>query len=241
MDVIPVIDLMNGEVVHARRGERGNYRPIVSPLAKGSSPTEIASALMDLAPFRRLYVADLDAIFGRPGNDAAVAALARAHPAVEIWVDRGDADADLLRRRAASGPGVSVVGAEAFSEFDPLARAIDAAEGVLSLDYDAGGRMGPAEIYESPDVWPHRLIVMTLARVGAGEGPDVERLTETLALAGDREVFAAGGVRGAEDLEALEEIGVAGALVASALHDGRLTPDALRRALEAPPRTARRR
>jgi phosphoribosylformimino-5-aminoimidazole carboxamide ribotide isomerase len=42
------------------------------------------------------------------------------------------------------------------------------------------------------------------------------------------EVFTGGGVRGLDDLRALEEVGVAGVLVASALHDGSLTDDEVR-------------
>jgi phosphoribosylformimino-5-aminoimidazole carboxamide ribotide isomerase len=35
-------------------------------------------------------------------------------------------------------------------------------------------------------------------------------------------IFAAGGVRGPADLDALAAVGVVGALVATAIHDGRL-------------------
>jgi phosphoribosylformimino-5-aminoimidazole carboxamide ribotide isomerase len=63
---------------------------------------------------------------------------------------------------------------------------------------------------------------MTLARVGSGAGPDLERL-RTIRLAAARPaIFAAGGVRDASDLAELKRIGIAGVLVASALHDGRL-------------------
>ncbi len=65
---------------------------------------------------------------------------------------------------------------------------------------------------------------MTLERVGLGDGPDFATLAAIKARAGGRELFAAGGVRGAEDLAALARRGVAGALIASALHDGRLGP-----------------
>jgi phosphoribosylformimino-5-aminoimidazole carboxamide ribotide isomerase len=64
---------------------------------------------------------------------------------------------------------------------------------------------------------------MTLARVGSGAGPDFDRLAEIRAAAPDRALYAAGGVRGADDLAALNRLGVGGALVASALHDGSLT------------------
>lgn len=231
LDVIPVIDLLGGDVVHARRGERGAYRPIVSPLVSGSAPMDVCRALIALAPFGRLYVADLDSIRGSGTNDAVIEAMSQAFPDLEIWVDRGETDPAALRHRARNGPGITVVGAESFSEIEALSAAVAAASGVLSLDYDASGRMGPPEVYDDPALWPDRVIVMTLASVGSGGGPDMERLGEALVKAGDRAVYAAGGVRNLADLRALADIGVSGALVASALHDGSLTPAGLAAAL----------
>jgi phosphoribosylformimino-5-aminoimidazole carboxamide ribotide isomerase len=46
-----------------------------------------------------------------------------------------------------------------------------------------------------------------------------------------RKVFAAGGVRSEKDLADLAKAGVSGALVASALHDGRLTAPVIARFL----------
>jgi len=235
MDVVPVIDLMGGEVVHARRGERGSYRPIRSALVEGSGPLAVADALMRLAPFRRLYVADLDAIRGGRGHDGVLAAIAAAHPQVELWIDRGAADFDNLVERREAGEGVAVIGSESFEDARTLVHALRASQGVLSLDHDADGPMGPAAVYEDASLWPSRVIVMTLARVGADAGPDYDRLKAALALAGGRAVYAAGGVRGAEDLRRLKQMGVSGALVASALHDGRLSGPELSDLLAARP------
>ena len=76
-----------------------------------------------------------------------------------------------------------------------------------------------------------RIIVLDLADVGAGAG------TRTLDLC--REIrkskpvltmIAGGGVRGLDDLKALADAGCDAALVASALHDGRLTRADIERA-----------
>jgi phosphoribosylformimino-5-aminoimidazole carboxamide ribotide isomerase len=66
------------------------------------------------------------------------------------------------------------------------------------------------------------VIVMALARVGAAAGPDLAGIAAARALGMDRRIYAAGGVRGPEDLRALRGAGAAGVLVASAIHDGRL-------------------
>ena len=69
-----------------------------------------------------------------------------------------------------------------------------------------------------------RMIVLDLARVGIGEGTGTEKLCARLTAAHPSlEVIAGGGVRGPEDLRRLTGCGVRTALVASALHDGRLT------------------
>lgn len=226
MRVIPVIDLLGGDVVHARRGERASYRPIRSSLCAGAGPIAVAGALMRLAPFDRLYVADLDAIAGRRGHDGALTAIAAAHPGLEIWADRGSSDVEDLAERRADGE-TAVIGTESFDDARTLSHALRASGGVLSLDYGAGGPIGPAQVHADPSLWPRRVIVMTLASVGAGQGPDLDRVARVLDRAGGREVYAAGGVRDASDLDALAALGCAGALVATALHDGRISRDDL--------------
>jgi len=62
-----------------------------------------------------------------------------------------------------------------------------------------------------------------LARVGSGAGPDLDTLASIRDAAPDRKVYAAGGVRDNADLVTLKRAGIAGALVASCLHDGRLS------------------
>ena len=229
MELIPVIDLMGGAVVHARRGERGSYRPIVTPLCEGAQPVAIAAALMALAPFRTLYVADLDAIAGKAGHDDVISRLQGRFAEVDIWVDAGEADGVALTRRRAAELGRPVVGTETMKNFEMGQAALASGPAVLSLDYGPEGARGPAEFHSQAEHWPEAVIVMTLARVGSGDGPDFTRLADILARAGERRVYAAGGVRTVDDLQRLADLGVAGVLVASALHDGRLGRDDLAR------------
>jgi phosphoribosylformimino-5-aminoimidazole carboxamide ribotide isomerase len=94
---------------------------------------------------------------------------------------------------------------------------------VLSLDYRGDSFLGPNGLCDAPHLWPARVIVMTLARVGRDAGPDMDRLADIKRRAPDVMLYAAGGVRGASDLMRLKQAGIRGVLVASALHDGRLT------------------
>lgn len=223
MELIPVIDLMGGVVVHARRGARDAYRPIETPLSASAAPLDVADGLLALGAFRTLYIADLDAIAGTGGHDGVLAGLAARHPALALWVDAGEVFPGALARRVAQGPGRPVIGSESLAGIDDAVAALAAGGGLLSLDYGPEGPRGPSELHAGAGLWPDAVIVMTLARVGAGQGPDLERLAGILARAGGRRVYAAGGVRDVSDLHRLAGLGVAGVLLASALHDGRLS------------------
>lgn len=62
MQLIPVIDLMAGQVVRGVRGERSAYRPIRSSLCESSAPLALAPRLLERAASDTLYIADLDEI-----------------------------------------------------------------------------------------------------------------------------------------------------------------------------------
>jgi len=220
--VIPVLDLRGGRVVRARRGERSSYAPIETPLAKGSAPDAVARGLCAAWPATTLYVADLDAIIdGAPPDLAALRAIAQACPSVALWVDAGFGEPAGVDAFLATGLGRPVIGSESQTEAGLAARLGDRI--VLSLDTRGSERLGPQALHDDPSLWPPEVIAMTLAQVGAGRGPDLAALAALRARAPDRRLYAAGGVRGPDDLRALRAAGIAGALVASALHDGTLS------------------
>lgn len=232
MDIIPVIDLKAGQVVHARRGDRASYRPIATPLSSSAEPAAVARGLMALHPFRRLYIADLDAIAGAGDNRSSVSAIHVAFPTLELWVDRGIATADAAQDWIREGLGPVVAGSESARSLEGLSATLAAGgdDGVLSLDYRGEDFQGPRAILDQPQRWPRRVVAMTLARIGSGAGPDLAKLRTIKALAGaGRAVYAAGGVRDAGDLAALRSHDIAGALVATSLHDGRIDANVLRR------------
>jgi phosphoribosylformimino-5-aminoimidazole carboxamide ribotide isomerase len=223
MDVIPVIDVQHGRAVRAAGGVRAAYLPLATPLAESSDPVAIAHGFQALFAFPRLYIADLDGIEGRGRKAALPEQLAVALPGTELWVDAGASPRDAARLLAA--PAIPVVGTESMrSDEDMAALAGLPRDGyVLSLDFAGDDFMGPPAVLADAAHWPDRIIVMTLARVGSGRGPDVSRLADTIGRAGSRSVYAAGGVRDRADVEVLRRAGAAGVLVARALHDQKIT------------------
>ena len=223
---------MGGQVVHAVAGDRAKYTPVRSILCRVSQPETVLAALLALHPFRTAYVANLDAIQGQGDNFHALAALRRLYPRLQFWVDAGFTDAVALERFLARGLGHPVLGTESLEDADllshpSLARAEDFP--VLSLDFRGDSLMAAADLWNTPSLWPEHLIAMTLGRVGTGRGPDLARLRAIRRKAPHASLYAAGGIRDAADLQSLAKLGVQGALVATALHSGRLDAKALSR------------
>jgi HisA/HisF family protein len=225
LNLIPVIDLMHGQVVRAERGQRASYRPIVSKLCGSAEPVAVASALVAHCAARQLYVADLDALQGGAVQWAALRAVLRALPRVELWLDAGVGAAASMRAQIGDDATrvVTIFGSESLrsrGDFEACFAADPHA--VLSLDRRDGQPLDAAGCWELPALWPARVIVMTLERVGADAGPDLDTLRSVQARAPKAALMGAGGIRNAADLARAQEAGAAGWLVASALHDGRL-------------------
>jgi phosphoribosylformimino-5-aminoimidazole carboxamide ribotide isomerase len=234
-EVLPVIDLMAGQVVRGQGGQRTAYRPIVSPLCAGSEPLAVAQALCQRTGSHGLYVADLDAIMGGTAQTAVLARLLAGLPGLrELWLDAGLPDAAAARRLlgtlAAQAPGaarvVPVFGSESLASRAAWLEAKAAwPQAVLSLDRRGETLLDPADCWAAPALWPQRVIVMTLERVGSAAGPDLQTVAAVCARHGAHpggQVWGAGGLRSEADLRAAARAGAAGWLVASALHDGRL-------------------
>jgi phosphoribosylformimino-5-aminoimidazole carboxamide ribotide isomerase len=223
MEIIPVIDLRNGLVVHARMGRRDEYRPIKTNLSPTSDPVDVARGLFSIYPFPTFYVADLDAIGGHGDNGAALERLKAAFPDLTLWVDNGVARFAEAERWLAANSGYLVLGSESQADLTLMRRLAGDPRVVLSLDFRGAAFQGPRELLADPSCWPGKVIAMTLAKVGSGTGPDMDVLAAVRKAGATRMVYAAGGVRDAGDLTTLAHAGIAGALVASCLHDGRLS------------------
>lgn len=223
MEVIPVIDLKGKQVVRAKMGERQLYAPLVTPLANTSAPQDVIRGFLSIYPFRTLYIADLDAIEGAGSHSEMIKELQAAFPALTFWVDAGVSSFSQARAWLESNAATLVIGSESFIDTRDLPRLRDETRLILSLDFRGDTFQGLSALLENLSLWPRRVIAMMLTRVGSQAGPDVVRLAAIIKNAGSRDVYAAGGLRGKDDLSLLQRTGAAGVLVASALHDGRLS------------------
>jgi phosphoribosylformimino-5-aminoimidazole carboxamide ribotide isomerase len=236
MRIIPVIDVMAGQVVRGVAGRRQDYRPLVSRLTSSCHPVDVAKAFLERFGFTELYLADLDAIAGSPPALPVYAALQAL--GIHLWVDAGVRDALTAQRVAETGVASIVVGLETLlgpEELRKICGNLGRLRTVFSLDLKEGQPLGDTSRWKGADPWSiaeqavaagiMRLIVLDLARVGVGSGTGTEQLCQQLASAYPQvEIVAGGGVRDPADLHRLKQLGVRGVLVASALHDGRITP-----------------
>ena len=215
--IIPVIDLMRGQVVHAKFGQRQRYAPINSRLCDSSEALDIVAALLKLYPFRTLYIADIDAILGIGNHDALITKIINAFPKLTIWLDSG--------KRLSGCKALPVLGSESFLNLETYLE--NKKPHVLSLDFNAQGAMGISELHNEATHWPEEVICMALNAVGSSQGVDVARLEQIMTLNKASKIYAAGGVRNINDLQALVAMNlsgqISGVLVASALHNGQMT------------------
>jgi phosphoribosylformimino-5-aminoimidazole carboxamide ribotide isomerase len=235
MRVVPVLDLKGGLAVHAVRGERHAYAPVRSLLAPSADPVGLARAYREDLGCDACYVADLDAITGAGDHGAVVERIAAV--GLAVWLDAGVATPAGAGAAAARGAARVIVGTETLRDardLGPMAEAARAgasrADCAVSLDHRDGRLLGGAAAVAATDAvelaalaWAagiRAFIVLDLARVGAGTGPETGPARRLRARLPAAEVVVGGGVRGAEDLRALAQAGYDAVLVGTALHTG---------------------
>jgi len=235
--IIGVVDLLAGRAVHARAGLRAAYQPVRSVAGttiESGDALSLARTYVARLGLTELYAADLDAIMGGASQDVLVAALAAV--GAPLWLDAGVSSADRARHALDLGAARVVVGLETLSSYDTLGEICAAVGGdkvAFSLDLRDGepvvasggispGEAAPLVAARARDTGAGTVIVIDLARVGTGRGLDLELIARVREAAPGPVLLAGGGVRGVDDLTRLSGAGCDGALVATALHDGRI-------------------
>lgn len=231
--VVFVMDIFNRNVVLAKGGVRENYRPVSdsSVVCRTSAPMEVVEFLRP----REIYIADLNALQGKGPLDINAEIIREVSLKADTMLDFG---VSLLKDvdKALSIAGTAIIG----TETGKLAVIKDAASrnpGRISVSIDVKyGKIlkqdpeipeDPFEVVKLLNELPLKdLIFLDLDRVGTASGFDPEflhKLTEVSV----HDVLLAGGVRGMEDLFALDRLGIKGALVATAVHSGSVRPEVM--------------
>jgi phosphoribosylformimino-5-aminoimidazole carboxamide ribotide isomerase len=237
MPILPVLDLMQGQVVRGVGGRRDQYRPIVSKICDSAEPLAVARAFQKQFGFTEFYVADLDAI--QHGRIAMDVHRQLRDAGFQLWIDAGlrTCDDETLTLLLNVCVPAIIVGLESIAGPEELHRIVERAGAdrtVFSLDLKNGTPMGNVNGWRADDPWAianraivafgvRRLIVLDLANVGVGAGVGTRDLCMRLkSTFPELQLTTGGGVRNIDDVYELYTIGVDYVLVASALHDGRI-------------------
>jgi phosphoribosylformimino-5-aminoimidazole carboxamide ribotide isomerase len=228
MEVIPAIDLLNGQCVRLYQGDYDRSEVV------GDDPVAVARQWQEQGA-TRLHVVDLDgARTGQPVNLPVIEAIVQA---LTIPVELGGG----LRTRAqvtdVLGLGVrwAILGTVAVDEPDLVADLASEFPGQIIVGIDAReGRVATQGWLETSavmvtDLAQHMarlgaaaIIYTDIQRDGTLQGPNLMALRE-LASSIDIPVIASGGVSSVRDLMnllGLEALGVRGAIVGKALYTG---------------------
>ncbi|UOA10364.1 HisA/HisF-related TIM barrel protein [Methylobacter sp. S3L5C] len=215
MKIIPVIDLKDGVVVHARQGMREQYQPISTSLCQSSDIYKVIDAFLGAYDFETIYIADLNAITHQGDHERLITEVLAFFPDIQFWIDSGY---QLPKKYPCNH--LPVLGSESYSDETALELKDFNKRFILSLDYSISETLGAKSLFSDPDLWPDTIIIMTLNRVGSNQGPDLVKLNGFCRRYPHKHFIAAGGVRNADDLQVLKQVGVQQALIASALHSG---------------------
>jgi phosphoribosylformimino-5-aminoimidazole carboxamide ribotide isomerase len=239
MKVIPVVDILNGIVVHAVRGKRKEYQPLQSVLFKSVEPLEVAKEFRTLG-FTDLYVADLDAIVDCSTNFQMIKKIVD-ETGLKLWVDAGVTSIERARKLLDSGVSKLIIGTETLQKkgfVGEAATLFGSEKVVISLDLkgdkilaklDFDGCNSPICLLKDfKQMEISQVIVLDLSRVGSAEGINVDFLKRIIDEVGI-DVCVGGGVRDTNDLLELNDLGVKGVLLATALHSGKILIEELKR------------
>jgi len=241
MRILPVIDLLDGLVVRAIRGERSSYRPLVAPRIAEPTPKCVGRFLAEGLGFREAYVADLDLIQGGSPNQTAWRELAEA--GISLWLDAGTGTPvqgiALYAALQKIAPESRVIaGLETLNgpdALESLVACIPPPHLVFSLDLKNGKPLtssaewpsdSPQEIARiAVEAGVSTIILLDLADVGTGKGltslPLLRSLRQTHPGV---EWWVGGGIGCQDDVTAAEAAGATGCLVGSAIYDGKILP-----------------
>ena len=230
MEVIPAIDLRQGQVVRLTQGDYAKQTTF------SDDPIAVADGFVK-AGATRIHIVDLDgALDGHPVQAALCARVAEAAP-VPIEVGGGFRNADHVTAALEAGIDRVVLGTAAVEDPSMVAKLVeqhgaerivvglDARDGMVAVSgwTETTGVAATELMSQMHALGVRRFIYTDIARDGMLSSPNFEALAEMVAHAeklGGAAIIASGGIGDADHLRTLAESGVEGAIVGSAIYRG---------------------
>jgi phosphoribosyl isomerase A len=228
LQLLPAVDIAGGQAVQLVQGVAGSEK-------RFGDPVEAALA-WQAAGAEWLHLVDLDAAFGRGDNRELLAAIV-GRLDIDVEMSGGIRDDDSLRAAMSTGCRRVNVGTAALEQPAWCAEAIAEYGDRVAVGLDVRGRTLAARGWtrEGGDLYDvlarldaegcARFVVTDVNKDGMLQGPNLQLLRDVCA-ATDRPVVASGGITELADLKALQALvphGVEGAIIGTALYEGRFT------------------
>lgn len=225
-----VIDILKGRVVHAIKGVRENYYPVKdSKICSSADPVEMVSAVRPA----EVYIADLDRLSNSGSNFEAIRKISGiAGTMVNIGIREKEdiekcmaiADTVILSTEASS---FEIMKYASLHHPGRTSITIDIKNGVVLTD-DKDLKKKPEELVKLLNELKIRdIVIIDLSKVGSSEGINREFLRAVRKIS-NHDILFGGGIKGMDDIQILKEIGINGALVATAVHNGSIPIDLIR-------------
>ena len=227
MKIIPVLDLAKGLVVHAVKGDRKNYKPIVSKLCNSSDPIHVTECLLSHYDFKSIYIADLDALVSQGENIKTIDSIINTCPYLEIWLDTGEKLINYYLERYITNQLRVILSSESIVSLTNYFNYINNNQKhnfILSIDYISGEIIGPRDLTQTPSCWPKDVLFINLDRVGSNGGIQIPDIINTMHIFKNFNFYYGGGIKDFSDFEKLKSIGATGGLISTALHEKNIAP-----------------
>jgi phosphoribosylformimino-5-aminoimidazole carboxamide ribotide isomerase len=222
MRCVFVLDVFNGAVVHAIRGKRNRYELIEkhSKIVSNSDPIGI---LDEIRP-KEIYIADLNRLMGIGDSQTTIDKVSLK---TNTMADTGISniyDLQILPERVKPVIGIETASLRLIKE------SAESRQVIVSLDMknqevltrDSEMKGSPfGVLHHLNDIPIEAVILLDLNRVGTSIGLDRKFLAQCVELS-DHPLLLGGGIKDSKDLLELDHLGLKGALVATAVHNGRI-------------------
>jgi len=238
--IIPVIDILNSEAVHAIKGEREKYKPLKSVLIKSSDPIEIVKKIIHESLIREIYIADLDAIVRRKPNFALLTKILKI-PEIKVMIDPGIILAKNILEYSNYSLNSLILGLETLKNLDVISECIKilgAHKTIVSVDmYDEVIQTNVKEIQNQhpveiikmiEELGVKKIILLDLFKVGQKIG-GIPPLYLKIRDIYNGKILVGGGIKDIRDIELYKQYGFSGVLIGTALHDGTIEIEKLRK------------
>ncbi|MCL2747206.1 MAG: 1-(5-phosphoribosyl)-5-[(5-phosphoribosylamino)methylideneamino]imidazole-4-carboxamide isomerase [Oscillospiraceae bacterium] len=226
--VIPAIDLQGGRCVRLLRGDFHTSHEVAG------DPVAVARAYRD-AGAQLIHVVDLDgAREGRRVNAPLVEAIARAAAPAKVELGGGLRSMEDLREAGRLGVWRFILGSSAVEDSAFVGEAVAAYGGRIAVGVDAkdglvrthgwleGGALADEAFAREMEALGVQTIIYTdIDTDGMLTGPNLKRL-RAMRAAVRCALVASGGVQSAEDVMALRDAGMDGAIIGKALYAGHI-------------------